>query len=175
MSGPFVYVTYIYTTPQKVWDAITKPEFARRYWLHYNVSDWKKGSRWEHQNGDDSGKVMIDGTVLESDPPRKLVITWTRPDHSKEASRVTFDIDDYNKGLVCLTVTHDQLEHDPAMAVSVSGGWPKVLSNLKSLLETGKTENIWLTKNKEGEWSWQTAHSFTSPIFARPSKRCGTR
>ena len=146
----FVYVTYIYTTPQKVWDAITKPEFSRKYWVHYNVSDWKVGSRWEHQNGDDSGRIMIDGTVLESDPPRKLVMTWSRPDHSKEPSRVSFDIADHNDGLVCLTVTHDQLEHDPAMAASVSGGWPKVLSNLKSLLETGKTENIWLTKNKEG-------------------------
>jgi uncharacterized protein YndB with AHSA1/START domain len=150
MSNDFVYVTYIYSTPQKVWDAITKPEFAKRYWFHYNVSDWKKGSRWEHQHGDDSGKIMIDGTVLEADPPRKLMITWTRPDKSKEPSRVTFDIADDDSGLVRLTVTHDQLEHDPAMAASVSGGWPKVLSNLKSLLETGKTENIWLTKNKEG-------------------------
>ncbi|MGN6516772.1 MAG: SRPBCC family protein [Rhizomicrobium sp.] len=146
----YIYVTYIYTTPQKVWDAITKPEFARKYWLHYNVSDWKNGSRWEHRKGDDSGTVMIDGLVLEADPPHKLVITWTRPDRSKEPSRVTFDIAEYNADLVCLTVTHDQLEHDPAMAASISGGWPKVLSNLKSLLETGKTENIWLTKNKEG-------------------------
>ena len=150
MSNDFVYVTYIYSTPQQVWDAITKPEFAKRYWFHYNVSDWKKGSRWEHQHGADSGKIMIDGTVLETDPPRKLMITWTRPDKSKEPSRVTFDIADDDSGLVRLTVTHDQLEHDPAMAASVSGGWPKVLSNLKSLLETGKTENIWLTKNKEG-------------------------
>ena len=150
MSNDFVYVTYIYSTPQKVWDAITKPEFAKRYWFHYNVSDWKKGSRWEHQHGDDSGKIMIDGTVLETDPPRKLVITWTRPDKSKEPSRVILDIADDDSGLVRLTVTHDQLEQDPAMAASVSGGWPKVLSNLKSLLETGKTENIWLTKGKEG-------------------------
>jgi len=147
----FVYVTYIYTTPQKVWDAITKPEFARRYWVHYNVSaDWKPGSRWEHQHGDDSGKVLIDGTVLESNPPRRLVMTWTRPDKSQEPSRVTFDIADYAPGLICLTVTHDQLEADPAMAASVSRGWPKVLSNLKSMLETGKIENIWLTKGKEG-------------------------
>jgi uncharacterized protein YndB with AHSA1/START domain len=150
MSNEFVYVTYIYTTAQKVWDAITKPEFAKRYWVHTNVSDWKPGSRWEHQHGDGSGKVLIDGEVLESHPPRKLVITWTRPDHSKEPSRVTFDIADYAPGLVCLTVTHDRLEHDEAMASSISGGWPKVLSNLKSLLETGKTENIWLTKGKEG-------------------------
>ena len=146
----YVYVTYIYTTAQKVWDAITKPEFAHRYWMHTNVSDWKPGSRWEHQHGDGSGKVLIDGTVLESVSPRRLVMTWTRPDKSKEPSRVTFDIADYAPGLVCLTVTHDQLEHDEAMASSISGGWPKVLSNLKSLLETGKTENIWLTKGKEG-------------------------
>lgn len=146
----YVYVTYIYTTPQKVWDAITKPEFAKLYWLHYNVSDWKKGSRWQHLHGDGSGKVMIDGEVLESDPPRQLVISWTRPDHSQEPSRVTFDITQHNDALVCLTVTHDQLAHDQAMASSIAGGWPKVLSNLKSLLETGKTENIWLTKGKEG-------------------------
>jgi uncharacterized protein YndB with AHSA1/START domain len=145
----YVYVTYIYTAAQKVWDAITKPEFAHQYWMHTNVSDWKPGSRWEHQHGDGSGKVLVDGTVVESEPPRRLVMTWTRHDKSKEPSRVTFDIADYAPGLVCLTVTHDQLEHDPAMAASISGGWPKVLSNLKSLLETGKAENIWLIKGKE--------------------------
>jgi len=147
----FVYVTYIYTTADRVWDAIVKPEFCNRYWMHTNVSaDWKRGSRWEHQRGDGSGKVLIDGEVLESDPPRRLVMTWTRPDRSKEPSRVTFDISDYSDGLVCLTVTHDRLESDPGMASSIAGGWPKVLSNLKSFLETGKVENIWLTKNKEG-------------------------
>jgi len=146
----YVYATYIYTTAQKVWDAITKPEFAHQYWMHTNVSDWKPGSRWEHQHGDGSGKVLIDGTVLESNSPRRLVMTWTRPDKSKEPSRVTFDIADYAPGLICLTVTHDQLEHDEAMASSISGGWSKVLSNLKSLLETGKAENIWLIKGKEG-------------------------
>ncbi len=150
MSSELVYVTYIYTTAQKVWDAITNPEFAKRYWVHYNVSDWKPGSRWEHQHGDGSGKVMIDGTVVEANPPRRLVITWTRPDHSKEPSRVTFDIADFAPGLICLTVTHDKLEHDEAMAASISGGWPKVLSNLKTWLETGKAENIWLVKGREG-------------------------
>jgi uncharacterized protein YndB with AHSA1/START domain len=151
MSGSFVYVTYIYTTPQKVWDAITKPDFAKRYWFNYNVSDWKTGSGWQHQHGDDSGKRLIVGTVLESDPPRRLVISWTRPDRSKEPSRVTFDIEEYSDSLICLTVTHDQLEHDPGMAGSIAGGWPKVLSNLKSFLETGDAQNIWLTKNKEGQ------------------------
>jgi uncharacterized protein YndB with AHSA1/START domain len=76
-------------------------------------------------------------------------MTWSRPDHSKEPSRVSFDIAELGDGLVCLTVTHDRLEQDPAMAASISGGWPKVLSNLKSLLETGKAENLWLAKGKE--------------------------
>src|ERR1700739_253669 len=74
----FVYVTYIYTTAQQVWDAITKPEFARRYWRHTNVSDWKPGSRGEPRHGDGSGKVLIDGEVLEANPPHRLVMTWTR-------------------------------------------------------------------------------------------------
>jgi hypothetical protein len=77
------------------------------------------------------------------------VTTWTRPDKSQEPSRVTYEIAQYNPGLVCLTVTHDRLAHDPAMAASVSGGWPKVLSNLKSFVETGKAENIWLIKGKD--------------------------
>jgi uncharacterized protein YndB with AHSA1/START domain len=146
----FIYVTYIYTTPPKVWDAITKPEFAKQYWMHYNVSDWKKGSRWEHQHGDGSGKVLIEGSISEADPPRRLVMTWARPSDERKPSRVSFDIADYKPGMVCLTVVHDQLETDPDMAKSIAGGWPKVLSNLKSLLETGKAETIWLSEGKKG-------------------------
>jgi uncharacterized protein YndB with AHSA1/START domain len=138
----FVYVTYIYTTPQKVWDAITKPQFARRYWTHENHSDWKPGSRWEHRHHDGSGTVLVTGTILESHPPTRLTMTWERPNDPTRASRVTFEIEDRKPGLVCLTVTHDSLEDDDAMASSIAGGWPKVLSNLKSFLETGNVEPI---------------------------------
>jgi uncharacterized protein YndB with AHSA1/START domain len=144
----YVYVTYIATTPQKVWQALIDTDLARQYWVdpnagspRVNVSDWAPGSRWEHRRVDDAGTVDIAGKVVESSPPRRLVLTWARPteveDESKH-SRVAFDIEPYGNGLVRLTVTHDDLERDPQMLAGVSGGWPKILSNLKTLLETGR-------------------------------------
>ena len=143
----YVYVTYIATTAEKLWRALTDTDVTRQYWVdpsagcaRVNVSDWKAGSRWEHQRVDDAGTVDIVGKVVETTPPRRLVLTWARPsDAENEAkhSRVSFDIEPYVGGLVRLTVTHDDLEHDPQMLEGISGGWPKVLSNLKTLLETG--------------------------------------
>ena len=149
MTKPsYVYVTYIATTPQKVWQALVDKDLMREWWVdpnagcaRVNVSDWKPGSRWEHQHADDAGAVDIVGKVVESTPPRRLVFTWARPkdaeDDSKH-SRVAFDIEAYGDGLIRLTVTHDELERDPEMFAGISGGWPKVLSNLKTLLETGR-------------------------------------
>lgn len=143
----YVYVTYIQTTPDKVWQALVDTDVTRQYWAdpdagcaRVNVSDWQPGSRWEHTRADGSAIVDVAGTVVESAPPKRLVITWARPseiDETAKHSRVAFDIEPYGNGLVRLTVTHDDLERDPAMFAGVSGGWPKVLSNLKTLLETG--------------------------------------
>ena len=72
----FVYVTYIRSTPEKVFEAITKPEIARRYWGHENVSDWKPGSKWEHVRANDERTVELVGKVIEVSPPTRLVITW---------------------------------------------------------------------------------------------------
>lgn len=148
MTKPsYVYVTYIATTPEKAWRAVVDPDVARQYWqgasgpAHVNVSDWKPGSRWEHQRADDTRTVDVVGKVVESTPPRRLVITWARPkeveDESKH-SRVTFDIEPQGAGLVRLTVTHEDLERDLPMLAGISSGWPIVLSNLKSFLETGR-------------------------------------
>jgi uncharacterized protein YndB with AHSA1/START domain len=150
MTKPsFVYVTYIATTPEKVWRALVDTDVMRQYWAdptdddpaHENVSDWKVGSPWEHRRIDDARTVDIVGKVVESTPPRRLVFTWARPkdaeDESKH-SRVTFDIEPHGDGLVRLTVTHDDLECDLKMLEGISSGWPKVLSNLKTLLETGR-------------------------------------
>jgi uncharacterized protein YndB with AHSA1/START domain len=135
----FVYVTYIRSTPEKVFEAITKPEIARRYWGHENLSDWKPGSAWEHVRADEQRTVQLVGKVVEVDPPTRLVITWASPSQATDPnsySRVTFDIAPYDD-TVRLTVTHDDLETGSAMAKGIQQGWPIVLSSLKSLLETG--------------------------------------
>jgi uncharacterized protein YndB with AHSA1/START domain len=150
MTKPgFVYVTYIATSPEQVWRALVNTDVTREFWVdptsdrpaHENVSDWKPGSRWEHRRVDAAGTVDMVGKVVESSPPRRLVVTWARPkDAEDEAkhSRVTFDIEPQGAGLVRLTVTHEDLEGDAQMLAGISDGWPKVLSNLKTLLETGR-------------------------------------
>jgi uncharacterized protein YndB with AHSA1/START domain len=147
MNKPdFVYIIYIATTPEKLWHALLDGEITRQYWKHRNVSDWKPGSRWEHRQLDEAGTVDIVGKVVESDPPRRLVFTWARPSdegNPEKTSRVTFDIEPVNNS-VRLVVTHDELEADAKMLKSISGGWPMVLSNLKSFIETGAPlANLW--------------------------------
>jgi uncharacterized protein YndB with AHSA1/START domain len=137
-----VYVTYIRTTPENLWAAITQPEFARQYWAgNVNVSDWKKGSKWQHIDGDDKRDVMVVGEVLESIPPKRLVLTWVDPDDAADSSRVTFEIEPAGDS-VCLTVKHGDFKPASAMAAKVSGGWPRVLSSMKSFLETGHPLNV---------------------------------
>jgi uncharacterized protein YndB with AHSA1/START domain len=137
----FVYVTYIATTPEKLWKALLDGEITRQYWGYRNVSDnWKAGSTWRHERAHDgSGIVALVGKVVEFSPPRRLVLTWAAPaDAANEGkhSRVTFDIEPL-ADTVRLTITHDQLEPGSEMQRSIGEGWPKVLSNLKTLLETG--------------------------------------
>jgi len=135
----FIYVTYIQSTPEKVFEAITRPDIARRYWGHENVSDWKPGSRWEHVRANDERSVELVGEVVESSPPTRLIITWANASEAADPeaySRVTFEIEPY-EDMVRLTVSHDDLIAGSGMANGVSKGWPIVLSSLKSLLETG--------------------------------------
>jgi uncharacterized protein YndB with AHSA1/START domain len=140
-----VYTTYIRSTPQKTWAAIIKPEFARRYWGGMaNVSDWKKGSPWQHIT--EKNETWITGDVVECIPAKRLVLTWADPDKLKEKSRVTFEIEKI-EDMVCLKVTHDNLKPGSKMLRGVSGGWPRVLSSLKSFLETGKGLDILRLKN----------------------------
>src|SRR5947207_9205361 len=102
-----VYTTFIRTTPKKLWMAITKPEFTRQYWAGIeNVSDWKKGSTWQHIGGGAKRETWIIGKVLECTPPKRLVLSWADPDDLADKSRVTFEIEPIEK-LVCLKVTHD--------------------------------------------------------------------
>jgi uncharacterized protein YndB with AHSA1/START domain len=140
----FVYVTYIRSTPEKVFEAITKPDVARRYWGHENVSDWKPGSSWQHVRANEQRTVELVGKVVEVSPPTRLVITWanaSQADNPDSYSRVSFDIAEY-EDMVRLTVTHDELEAGSGMATGIQKGWPLVLSSLKSLLETGQGMDV---------------------------------
>ncbi len=138
----YVYVTYVRASAEQVWRALTDADLTARYWGHANVSDWQTGSTWEHRRTDGSEKVDVAGRVLESVPPTRLVITFQEPaadgdeDPVGEPSVVTFAVEPH-EGIVRLTVTHERLA-DQASHDGVSHGWPAVLANLKSLLETGE-------------------------------------
>jgi uncharacterized protein YndB with AHSA1/START domain/DNA-binding transcriptional ArsR family regulator len=135
----FVYVTYIESTPGRVWHALTDADLTASYWGHSNVSDWQPGSRWEHVRTDGSGVADVIGTVIEAEPGQRLVLTFDAPDTrgSADPSVVTFEITPHHD-IVRLTVTHERLA-DQAAYQAVSAGWPAVCANLKSLLETGHT------------------------------------
>ena len=147
----FVYTTYIKTTPEKLWKAITNPEFARQYWGgHVNVSDWKKGSTWRHEDTNNGNALRLGGEVLEIAPPKRLVLSWVDPQDATDASRVSFDID-VVAGLVRLVITHGGFKVESEMAGKVSMGWPLVLSSLKSFLETGEAIDIFAVKKPCGD------------------------
>ncbi len=141
MSGnsKFVYVTYIRTTPEKLWEAFTTPDLNRLYWFGAaQDSDFKKGSPWRIVFQD--GRVADSGEVVESDPPRKLVLSWRNefmPEMKAEGySRATFTLEP-SGNVVKFTVVHEIERQDSKFIGAVSNGWPHILSGLKSLLETG--------------------------------------
>ena len=137
-----VYQLFIKATPEQIWDAITKPEFTEKY-FHGTRADFdlRPGGKFRSLTGD-TDDVMVDGEVVESDPPHKLVHTWKThwsPDMAaEEPSRLTWEIAPQEDGTTLLTVVHDQLEGAPKTAAAVAGGWMRVLSGLKTLLETGE-------------------------------------
>ncbi|MEV0096817.1 metalloregulator ArsR/SmtB family transcription factor [Streptomyces sp. NPDC050738] len=134
----YVYVTYIRAGAEQVWRALTDADLTARYWGHHNVSDWQPGSDWEHRRADGSSAVDVVGRVLAAEPPTRLVITFEdTPDAEapREPSVVTFLIEPH-QDIVRLTVTHENLPNQE-MFTGISAGWPAVLANLKSLLETG--------------------------------------
>jgi len=142
MSKPsFVYVTYIATTIERLYQALTSAEFTERYMFGRRVeSTWKVGAPVRYLGRD--GKLSDSGEVLEADPPRRLVFTWRvefddalrREGYSK----VTFELEPLG-GEVKLTVVHDELREGSGVLKGISGGWPKALASLKSLLEAGRS------------------------------------
>ena len=135
----FVYVTYIRTTPEKLWSALTDPEFMAQYWFGIRgESQWTAGSPWKTVSH--KGQILDAGEIVEAEPPRRLVIRWQNqfmPELKAEGdSHCTMELEPTGAA-VKLSITHT-IERDPSKFIeAVSAGWPKVISNLKSLLETG--------------------------------------
>ncbi|WP_407159908.1 SRPBCC family protein [Bradyrhizobium sp. STM 3557] len=137
----FVYVSYIRTTPEKLWSALTDAEFMKQYWFGMHCeSQWTAGSSWQLVSAD--GQIFDAGEIVESEPPHRLVIRWqhqNRPELKAEGySQCTIELEP-SGAAVKLSITHS-IEQKPSKLIeAVSGGWPKIISNLKSLLETGSS------------------------------------
>jgi uncharacterized protein YndB with AHSA1/START domain len=157
----FVYVMYIRTTPEKLWSALTSDaELMKQYWFGCVCeSEWTAGSPWQLVNGD--GAVMDTGTIAEAEPPKRLVIRWAhkrKPELAAEGeSRCTMEL--VREGsAVKLSITHTIDREYSKLIEAVSGGWPKILSNLKSLLETGSLAIAEPYPAATAPTSSQTAH-----------------
>jgi uncharacterized protein YndB with AHSA1/START domain len=140
-NSRFVYVTYIRTTPEKLWPALIDPEFTRQYWSETRQeSEWKPGASWRIMIPD--GRTADSGEILEIEPPRKLVLTWRNefmPELQAEGhSRVTYELEQVGES-VKLTVIHEMDKPESKLIEAVSSGWPQILASLKSLLETGES------------------------------------
>jgi uncharacterized protein YndB with AHSA1/START domain len=145
MSGSkFLYVIYVRTTPEKLWQALIEPEFTRRYWCEtWPDSTWVPGASWKLMAPD--GRVADSGEVLEAEKPRRLVLKWQNhllPDVTAEGySRCTFELEPAGDA-VKLTVMHEMDKPQSKLIDGVSSGWPPILSSLKSLLETGESLEV---------------------------------
>jgi uncharacterized protein YndB with AHSA1/START domain len=139
-KSTFIYVTYIHTTPEKLWSALTDDvEFMKQYWFGVHCeSQWKAGSSWKMVHPD--GHILDAGEIVEAEPPKRLVIRWQHQDKpevkAEGESLCTMELEPMGSA-VKLSITHT-IDREPSKLIeAVSGGWPKVISNLKSLLETG--------------------------------------
>jgi uncharacterized protein YndB with AHSA1/START domain len=143
-KSQFVYVTFIRTTPERLWTALTDREFTAKYWFGASCeSEWKAGSPWALKYAD--GRLADAGEILEAVPHRRLVIKWRNewnPEFKAEGhSLCTMELEpvaDAEVPVVKLSITHTMDRADSPFIGAVAGGWPRILSNLKSLIETGE-------------------------------------
>jgi len=138
-NSRFVYVTFIRTTPEKLWKALTSPEFTTQYWFGMRQeTDWMVGASWQLVFAD--GRVADTGEIVEVDPPKRLVLRWRnefKPEMKSEGySRCTVELEPM-QDVVKLTILHEMDRAGSKFIEAVSFGWPRILSNLKSFLETG--------------------------------------
>jgi uncharacterized protein YndB with AHSA1/START domain len=139
-KSKFTYEIYISTTQDELWNALIDSVMTTKYWQHVNESGWQLGSKWEHRRTDKEHTLDLVGKVIEFLPPKRLGLSWAFPaDEANEDkhSRVMIEVEPFHD-VARLTVTHDYLEPGSDMLEGITAGWPKVLSSLKTLLETGK-------------------------------------
>ncbi len=154
MSNPqFVYVTYIETTPEKLWEALTSSEFSRQYWFDAEIrSDWKVGSPFALMM---DGEATDTGEILEADPPRRLSYSFKHQKfeelRKEPTSKVTFTLEPFGK-LVKLALLHEGFVEGGKYLGAISNGWPAILSGLKSLLERGEVLEIPREALGKKEW-----------------------
>ena len=139
-DSTFIYVTYIRSTPQELWRALTTPEFMSQYWLGATAeAEWRKGGAWRLVFPD--GRVADSGEIVDFEPPRLLAIKWRnewkQEFHDEGWSMCTMELEPLDDA-VKLTVSHTMQRENAKFIGAVGGGWPRILSNLKSLLETGQ-------------------------------------
>jgi uncharacterized protein YndB with AHSA1/START domain len=140
VKSSFVYVTFIKTTPEDVWAALTTADFMKKYWfgVHFET-DWKVGAPWKMVYPD--GRITDRGEIVEFDRPKRIVLKWKhelRPELSAEGfAQCVIELEKMND-VVKLSIRHTIDRADSKLIEAVSGGWPRILSNLKSLLETGQ-------------------------------------
>lgn len=139
-ESSFVYVTFIRTTPEKLWSALTDPDQMKEYWLGMHIeTEWRTGAEWRMLFPD--GRVADTGEVLEFERPKRIRLKWRnefRPELKAEGfAYCTIELEPYGEA-VRLSIAHTIERTDSKFIQAVSGGWPKILSNLKSLLETGQ-------------------------------------
>jgi uncharacterized protein YndB with AHSA1/START domain len=142
VGSKFDYIIYIRTTPEKLWEALIKPEFTKQYWFGtHQKSDFKKGSPWSMVIAD--GRIGETGEILEANPPHKLVLKWQhqlRPELKAEGcSLATIEAEAALGEAVKLSVTHEIETPNSKFIEAVAHGWPMIFSSLKTLLETGKS------------------------------------
>jgi uncharacterized protein YndB with AHSA1/START domain len=143
-ESQFVYVIYIRTSPEKLWQALIEPEFTRQFWAEtWQESEWKPGASWRIMIPD--GRVADTGEIVEFEPYRRIVLTWRnefKPELRAEGySRLTYELDQQGDS-VKLTVLHEIDKTGSKFIQAVSQGWPPILSSLKSLLETGEALEV---------------------------------
>lgn len=139
-ESTFVYVTFIRTTPERLWSALTTNDFIKEYWFGVQFkTDWKAGGDWEMIHSD--GRITDRGEIVEFEPPSRLVLKWRnefRPELKEEGyAQCVIELEPVADA-VKLTITHSMERAESKLIQAVSGGWPRILSNLKSLLETGE-------------------------------------